>query len=129
MFLVFILGLLILLLLGTPVAFGLGAISLAGFLFFVGGFGAFAEVPYIAYKVLDDFVLSAVPLYILMSQILLQGKVGNDLYDVGNKWLRHFRGGLGIATIVACAIFAAISGSSVATAVTIGIVAIPEIGK
>lgn len=126
MFLVFILGLLILLLLGTPVAFGLGAISLAGFLFFVGGFGAFAEVPYIAYKVLDDFVLSAVPLYILMSQILLQGKVGNDLYDVGNKWLRHFRGGLGIATIVACAIFAAISGSSVATAVTIGIVAIPE---
>lgn len=126
MFWLFVLGLVILLLCGIPVAFGLSVIGVAGLYFLVGGFHAFTDVPYIAYKALDDFVLSAVPLYILMSQILLKGKVGNDLYDVGNKWLRHLPGGLGIATIVACAIFAAISGSSVTTALTIGIVAIPE---
>ena len=71
-------------------------------------------------------MLTAVPLYILMSQILLTGKVGNDLFELGNKWLRHLPGGLGVATVFACAIFAAITGSSVACAVTIGAIAIPE---
>lgn len=126
MLFMFILGLLVLLLLGLPVAFSLGVTGMAGIYFFAGGTAVFSQMPLIAYKALDDFVLSAIPLYILMSQILLVGKVGSDLYDVGSKWLRHLPGGLGVATIVACAIFAAISGSSVATAVTIGMVAIPE---
>ena len=64
-----------------------------------------------------------------MSQILLEGKVGNNLFELGNKWLKHFPGGLGIATIAACAVFAAITGSSVACAVTIGAIAIPEMLK
>ena len=86
-------------------------------------------VGFAAYKSLDDFVLCAVPLYVLMSQILLEGKVGNDLFELGNKWLRHLPGGLGAATIVACGIFAAITGSSAACAVTIGAIAIPEMLK
>jgi len=85
-----------------------------------------AQLPIIGYKSLDDFVLTAVPMYILMSQILLTGKVGNDLFELANKWLRHLPGGLGIATVMACAVFAAITGSSVACAVTIGAIAIPE---
>jgi C4-dicarboxylate transporter DctM subunit len=93
---------------------------------FMGGEGALAQLPIIGYKSLDDFVLTAVPLYILMSQILLTGKVGNNLFELANKWLRHLPGGLGIATVMACAIFAAITGSSVACAVTIGAIAIPE---
>lgn len=123
---IFIILLMGLLLCGLPVAFSLGAAGLAGMLFFAGGPAAFTQIPIIAYKSLDDFVLTAVPLYVLMSQILLTGKVGSDLYEVATKWLRHLPGGLGVATILACAIFAAISGSSVATAVTIGAVAIPE---
>ena len=95
-------------------------------LLFMGGDGALAQLPIIGYKSLDDFVLTAVPLYILMSQILLTGKVGNDLFELANKWLRHLPGGLGIATVMACAVFAAITGSSVACAVTIGAIAIPE---
>ena len=112
--------------LGMPVAFVLMLAGVLGLLLFLGGPAAFMQIPVIAYKTLDDFVLVAVPLYILMSEILLKGRVGNGLFELGSKWLGHLPGGIGIATIFACAIFAAISGSSVATAVTIGAMAIPE---
>lgn len=118
--------LLVMLAMGLPVAFSLGMGGVAGMLAFMGGDGALAQLPIIGYKALDDFVLTAVPMYILMSQILLTGKVGNNLSELANKWLRHLPGGLGIATVMACAIFAAITGSSVACAVTIGAIAIPE---
>ncbi len=118
-----------LLLTGMPVAFALMFAGVLGMLLFLGGPAALTQIPVIAYKTLDDFVLTAVPLYILMSQVLLKGKVGNELFELGNKWLGHLPGGLGVATIFACAIFAAISGSSVATAVTIGSMAIPEMMK
>ena len=118
--------LLVLLFSGLPVAFALGLSGVAGMVLFLGGEGALAQLPIIGYKSLDDFVLTAVPMYILMSQILLTGKVGNDLFELANKWLRHLPGGLGVATVIACAIFAAITGSSVACAVTIGSIAIPE---
>lgn len=126
MILVFTILLLLLLVSGLPVAFSLGLGGVAGMILFMGGDGALAQLPIIGYKSLDDFVLTAVPLYILMSQILLTGKVGNDLFELANKWLRHLPGGLGIATVMACAVFAAITGSSVACAVTIGAIAIPE---
>lgn len=117
-----------LLLIGMPVAF---ALMLAGTIGIIAclDMSSLSQIPVIAYKTLDDFVLSAVPLYILMSQIMLTGKVGSGLFDLGSKWMGHYPGGLGIATIFACAIFAAISGSSVATAVTIGSMAIPEMIK
>ena len=102
--------------LGMPVAFVLLLGGVLGMLFFLGGPAAFTQIPVIAYKTLDDFVLVAVPLYILMSEILLKGRVGNGLFELGSKWLGHLPGGIGVATIFACAIFAAISGSSVATA-------------
>lgn len=126
---VFTLALLAFLAIGVPVAFSLGTSGLLGMLLFMPGDGALDQIPILAYKALDDFVLCAVPLYILMSAILLKGKVGEDLFDLGNKWLRHLPGGLGIATIVACGIFAAITGSSVACAVTVGAIAIPEMLK
>ncbi len=65
-----------------------------GMLFFLGGPAAFTQIPVIAYKTLDDFVLVAVPLYILMSEILLKGKVGNGLFELGSKWLGHLPGGI-----------------------------------
>ena len=129
MIVIFTFALLVLLAIGVPVAFSLGASGLFGMVLFMPGDGALEQIPILAYKALDDFVLCAVPLYILMSAILLKGKVGEDLFDLGNKWLRHLPGGLGIATIVACGIFAAITGSSVACAVTVGAIAIPEMLK
>lgn len=126
MIVLFTIILLVLLVIGLPVAFSLGMAGVAGMFLFMGGDGALAQIPILGYKSLDDFVLTAVPLYILMSNILLTGKVGANLFELGNKWLRHLPGGLGVATVVACAIFAAITGSSVACAVTIGAIAIPE---
>ena len=126
MILGFTILLLLMLAIGLPVAFSLGLGGVMGMFAFMPGDGALAQIPIIGYKSLDDFVLTAVPMYVLMSQILLTGKVGNNLFELANKWLRHLPGGLGIATIIACSIFAAITGSSVACAVTIGAIAIPE---
>jgi len=112
-----------LLLVGVPVAFALGGIGFA--MLAVGGFSPLMA-PQAVLSTLDGFVLLAVPLFLLMSNILLKGGVGRDLYGAVQAWVGHWPGGLAVATILSCAIFAAISGSSVATAATIGTVAIPE---
>ena len=69
---------------------------------------------------------TCIPLFIYMALILEKGKVGKYIYDVAAKWLRRLPGGLGISTIAAAAVFSAVSGTSVATAATIGLVAYPE---
>lgn len=119
-------GLTLLLILGLPVAFTLSLLAVAGMYFFDGGTFAFAQIPIISYKSLDDFSLTALPMYVLMSQVLVISGVGRDLYDMASSWFRHLPGGLAIATIFVCTVFSAISGSSVATAVTVGSVALPE---
>ena len=124
----FALFIIFLLVIGMPVAFTLSIAGILGIIQFID-MSTLSQVPVIAYKTLDSYVLTSVPLYILMSQIMLTGKVGSGLFELGSKWMGHLPGGLGIATIFACAIFAAISGSSVATAVTIGAMAIPEMLK
>lgn len=125
----FIGGLGTFLLLGLPVAFALSLLAVVGMYIFNGGTFAFMQVPIISYKALDDFSLTALPMYVLMSQVLLVSGVGRDLYEMASRWFRHLPGGLAIATLFCCAIFAAISGSSVATAVTVGSVALPEMVK
>lgn len=116
-------ALLALLLAGVPVAFALGGIGLG--MLFAGGFSPLMA-PQGILSTLDGFILLAVPLFLLMSNVLLKGGVGRDLYAAVQAWVGHWPGGLAVATIVSCGIFAAISGSSVATAATIGTVAIPE---
>lgn len=118
-----LLGLFALLLAGVPVAFALGGLGLI--LLAAHGFSPLM-VPQSLFSAIDNFVLLAVPLFLLMSNILLKGGVGRDLFAAVQSWVGHWPGGLGVATIVSCAIFASISGSSVATAATIGTVAIPE---
>lgn len=107
---------------GLPVAFALGSSSLLLILVFDLPLKIVGQTIYTS---LDSFILLAIPLFILMSQILLDGRIGDDLFEVMNAWVRHLPGGLAIATILACAFFAAITGSGAATAATIGMVAIP----
>jgi C4-dicarboxylate transporter DctM subunit len=122
--LVIILGLMFgLLLASLPVAFSLCSLGLG--LLVTGGFSPLMA-PQAILSTLDGFILLAVPLFLLMSNILLYGGCGKDLYSAVQAWVGHWPGGLAIATIVSCGIFAAISGVSVATAATIGVVAIPE---
>lgn len=118
--------LLVLLLSGIPLAYSVGMTGIAGLFLFFGGFHALPQVAHILSRTLQDFVLSSVPLFLLMSQILLKAGIGHDLFEVASKWVRHIPGGLGASAVVACGIFAAISGSSPATAATIGTVAVPE---
>jgi len=113
----------VLLLGGIPVAFALGGIGLG--MLIAGGFSPLMA-PQAVLSTLDGFILLAVPLFLLMSNVLLKGGVGRDLFAAVQAWVGHWPGGLAVATIVSCGIFAAISGSSVATAATIGTVAIPE---
>ncbi len=111
---------------GMPIAFALGMLGLMGFYFTFGGGPLLVQVPIATYKMLDDFVVTAVPMFLMLSIILSIGGVGSRLFDFATKWVRQLPGGLGVATILSCAIFAAMCGSSVATVATIGIIAIPE---
>ena len=121
-FFLVILLLLLILFIGLPVAFSLGTTSLL--LVFLFGL-PMKVVGSSIFTSLDSFVVLSIPLYVLMSQILLDGRVGDDLFDVANVWVRHLPGGLAIATVCSCAFFAAITGSGAATAATIGMVAYP----
>ena len=107
----------VLLSLGTPVAFALGATAVFG-LMITGD--QLSLVPSIFYETFNLYELIAVPLFVLMGQILLFGGVGEHLFSVFNRWVRHWPGGLGIATIVSCGFFAAVCGSSTATVATVG---------
>ena len=74
-------------------------------------------------------MLTVVPLFVLMGHIANETGIGRELYATAQIWLRHRRGGLAMATVAACAGFAAISGSSVATAATMTTVALPQMRK
>ena len=111
---------------GLPVFISLGSLA-AGILLLTGQ--SLHSLPSSFYGSMDQFVLLAVPLFMLMAHIMTRGGIGDDLFDFVNVWLRHLPGGLAMTTVVTCAIFAAICGSSTATAVTIGIAAIPAMQR
>ncbi len=110
---------------GMPVAFSLGVVGLGG-LFALEGGGAFYGVTMIIYQSLHSFTLTAIPLFILMAKILIHSRISEDLYRFIHSLVGHWPGGLGIATVLFCAGFSAISGSSVATAATVGMLSVPE---
>ena len=124
--LLILLALILLLFSRVPVAFALGGLGLI--LIVIGDLSPIM-IPQDLYSTVDNFILLAVPLFLLMSNVLLKGGIGRDLFNAVQSWVGHWPGGLGVATIISCGIFAAISGSSVATAATIGSVAIEEMSK
>jgi C4-dicarboxylate transporter DctM subunit len=111
---------------GLPIVFALGFLGMLGLYFLFGAGVMMVQVPLLAYKNVDDFIIVAIPLFVMTSAVLMIGKVGSDLFEVASTWTRHLPGGLGVSTILACTFFAAITGSSPATVVTIGSVALPE---
>jgi tripartite ATP-independent transporter DctM subunit len=77
----------------------------------------------------SSYTLSVIPLFVLMGQFAFISGISTDIYKTVYTWMGHFRGGLAMATVLACAGFAAICGSSLATGATMGMVAIPEMKK
>ncbi|HEX6321252.1 MAG TPA: TRAP transporter large permease [Burkholderiales bacterium] len=116
-------GLVLLLFTGLPVYAGL---MLYGGALLVATQGELGSVSEVMYGELNRYLLVAIPLFAFMAHVMIRSRIVDDLYSTAYTLTRHLPGGVGIATVLACTLFAAISGSSVATALTIGSVAIPQ---
>jgi tripartite ATP-independent transporter DctM subunit len=115
--------------LGVEISISLGIVGVLGLLYLKGFSVGLGVVGSIAWSNASSFSFIAVPLFIFMSGILLHSGIGKGLYTAVARWVSFLPGGLAVASIFSCAIFAAISGSSVATAATIGMIAIPEMQR
>ena len=123
-------GLLILLLFsGMPVGVVMGLIAFAGMAYLSGLKPALTIMGTTPYTTASSYSLSIVPLFVLMGAFCFHSGLSRDLYRAANVWLGHMPGGLAMATVGGCAAFAAVSGSSVATAATMGTVALPEMKR
>jgi tripartite ATP-independent transporter DctM subunit len=118
-----------LLFLGMPIAFALMFSGFIGVTYLASAGAALPMVGRTVYEVSSYFPYTVIPLFIVMGGFAGSSGMTSDLYKAFDKWLRRLPGGLAIATIAACAGFAAVSGSSVATAATMGTVALPEMKR
>lgn len=111
----------------------IGAVmALVGFLGYASIMGlkpAYAMVAQIPFSTVAWYPMSTVPLFIFMGVIIFNSEVGASLYDTAYKWVGQLRGGLAMSTVLACALFAAITGVSAPAIVTMGKVAVPEMRK
>jgi C4-dicarboxylate transporter DctM subunit len=119
---------LVVLLSGAPVAFGLGALSIA-FLLLFQGFDSMQVVAETFYAGLNDFTLVSIPMFVMMGAAIGSSPAGKDLYEALDRWLYRLPGGLALSNIGACAVFAALTGSSPACCAAIGKMGIPEMRK
>ena len=124
-------SLLLLILLRTPISFAMGLVGFFGFMF-LNDFNTVASLSMASRRVIDtsqDYGLSVIPLFILMGNLVTRAGLSHELYRASNSFLGHFRGGLSMATVVACGGFSAICGSSLATAATMAKVSMPPMRK
>jgi len=113
---------------GMPIAFAVGGVALTFMLIYMPmeTVGMVAET---LYSELDNFVLLTIPLFVLMGAAIGKSRAGGDLYASLNRWMGRIPGGLGVANVMACSVFAAMCGSSPATCSAIGSSGIPEMRK
>ena len=116
----------VLMLLRVPVGMAMGLVGVTGFGYIVGGLPALKMVGQTSMRTVADYSFGIIPMFLVMGAVVSTSGMSRELFRAGNTFAGHFKGGLGIATIAACAGFAAISGSSVATAATFSTVAYPE---
>ncbi|WP_372981928.1 TRAP transporter large permease subunit [Marinobacter sediminum] len=123
--LMFFAALLFFLLLGLPLAFVLGGVSVV-FLYFTWGFDSFYMVASQIWGTMGSFTLVAIPLFVFMAMILERTGVARDLYRMMHLWCGGLRGGLALGTLGICAVFAAMVGISGAAVVAMGTIALPS---
>jgi C4-dicarboxylate transporter DctM subunit len=119
---------LVLLATGMPIAFALGSTALV-FMLLNDGWNALNFLPETVFAGLDDFTLASIPMFILMGAAVASSRAGSDLYEALARWLYRVPGSLVISNIGACALFAALTGSSPATCAAIGKMGIPEMRR
>jgi C4-dicarboxylate transporter, DctM subunit len=118
-----------LMLLRVPVGMAMGLVGVSGFACLVNGDAALKIIGHTSMRTVTDYTFGIIPMFLLMGAFVSNSGMSRELFRAANSFVGHFRGGLGIATIAACAGFAAISGSSVATAATFATVAYPEMRR
>ena len=121
--------LLILFFLGIPVGFAMGIVGFFGFCYLVSFKAGLNMVSSVLWDTFSKYGLTVIPLFIFMGQIAFHSGVNEKLYNAAYKWVGQIRGGIAMATIMACSAFAAICGSNAATAATMTTVALPQMNK
>ena len=113
---------------GAPIAFSLGSVAVI-FMYFFMPSSSLDTVTQNVYEEMASITLLSIPLFILKGAALGRSRAGQDLYAALHAWMSRVPGGLGIANVFACALFAAMAGSSPATCSAIGSAGIPEMRK
>jgi C4-dicarboxylate transporter, DctM subunit len=114
---------------GVPLAWSMLLVGIGGFAALRGVEPALSMLGQIIVDSSANYGMSVLPMFILMGLFVHKADISNDLYDAANAWLGHLKGGLAHATVASCALFAAISGSSIATVATMSKVAIPPMRR
>src|SRR6476620_11698356 len=113
---------------GMPIAFALGAVATLFMIFFMPE-SSVDTITQNVYEEMASITLLSIPLFILKGSAIGRSRAGQDLYTAIHVWMHRIPGGLGIANVFACALFAAMAGSSPATCSAIGSAGIPEMRK
>ena len=121
--------LLILLFIGVPIAFAMAFTGIAGLWIIEGPGPTMAHAVLVPWENGRDFILVAVPLFVLMGQLFYHAGLAGELYEGLAKWVGRVPGGIAIASVLACAGFGAVTGSSIATVATMGSVVMPELRR
>jgi C4-dicarboxylate transporter DctM subunit len=124
-----VIALLILLTLGVPIGVAMGVVGLVGMALLIGLEPAIIKSGVVLFETVLKYELGVLPLFLLMAHFCFAAGASRDFFDVAARWIGHRRGGLALASIAGCAGFGCISGSSLATAATIGLVGLPEMRR
>ncbi len=127
--LIAILVMIIFMFMGMWIGLAMAVVGFLGYAYMDGFNTAFFNLGTIPFTNLANYNVTPVPLFVFMGSLVATTGISTDLYDAAYKWLGQLKGGLAVATVVACAGFAAICGSSMASAVTMGKVCLPEMKK
>lgn len=122
-------ALLILLTLGVPIGVAMGLVGMTGLILMLGFEPALIKSGVVLFETVTKYELGVLPMFLLMAHICFVAGASRDFFDAAARMIGHRRGGLALASIAGCAGFGTVSGSSLATAATIGLVGLPEMRK
>jgi len=114
---------------GLPIISSLIVVGFLGMSYLRGAPAGLSIMGSSPFSTASHFTFSVIPLFVLMGEFCFFSGIGTDLYQMAYRWFGHFPGGLSMGTVVGCGGFAAVCGDSMATAVTMGAVALPEMKR
>lgn len=124
-----VIALLVLLTLGVPIGVSMGLVGIVGLVILLGPEPAIVKSGVVLFETVSRYELGVLPLFLLMAHLCFAAGASRDFFDAAARMIGHRRGGLALASIAGCAGFGAVSGSSLATAATIGLIGLPEMKK